>query len=204
MHQDERNMRLDKIRKFIINELTSKSLGDCYYHGSEHSLEVEKACVDISKYEDGITDKELELLRIASLSHDIGHIESMDNHEVLGCSFVIRTMPNFGYTEADISLVKSLILVTKFPHKPKTLLEDIICDADLSYIGTENYSCQAEKLKKELVELHNYNFEDEKKWIEFQVNFLEKHVFFTKYAQEKYNPTKKLIIETLKNKLTSL
>ena len=197
-------MGLDRIRNFIINELTSKSLGDCYYHGSEHSLEVEQACIDISKNEDSLTTREVELLRVASLSHDIGHIESMDNHEVLGCNFIIRTMPNFGYTEEDISLVKSLILVTKFPHKPKSLLENIICDADLSYIGTEKYSCQAEKLKKELVELHNYKFEDEKDWIEFQVSFLEKHVFFTKHAHENYNPTKKIIIEELKNKLTLL
>ena len=204
MHQYERNMGLDRIRNFIINELTSKSLGNCYYHGSEHSLEVEQACIDISKNEETLTVREVELLRVASLSHDIGHIESMDNHEVLGCNFIIKTMPNFGYTEEDISLVKSLILVTKFPHKPKTLLEDIICDADLSYIGTDKYSCQAEKLKKELIELHNYKFEDEKDWIEFQVRFLEKHVFFTKYARENYNPTKKLIIEKLKNKLILL
>ena len=197
-------MGLDRIRDFIIKELTSKSLGDCYYHGSEHSLEVEQACIDISKNEDSLTAREIELIRVASLSHDIGHIESMHDHEILGCNFIIRTMPNFGYTEADISLVTSLILVTKFPHKPKTLLENIICDADLSYIGTDKYSCQAEKLKKELVELHNYIFEDEKKWIEFQVNFLEKHVFFTKYAREKYNPTKEKIIENLKNKLTLL
>lgn len=197
-------MGLDKIRNFIINELITKSLGDCYYHGSEHSLEVEQACIDISDEEDGLTKKEIELLRVASLSHDIGHIESMTDHEVLGCNFIIRTMPIFGYSEEDISLVKSLILVTKFPHKPKTLLECIICDSDLSYIGTDKYSCQSEKLKKELVELHNFKFDNEKEWIEYQVEFLEEHVFFTKYAIENYNPTKKKIIEELKNKLTIL
>ena len=197
-------MEIDKIRNFIIKELTTKSLGDCYYHGTNHSLEVEQACINIAKTEESLTSKEIELLSVAALSHDIGHIESMDDHEVLGCNFIKNTMPNFGYSQEDISLVESLILATKFPHTPKTLLENIICDADLSYIGTDKYNCQADKLKKELSELHNNKFESEKEWIEFQISFLEKHTFFTKYARKNYNPKKQLIIEELKNKLISL
>ena len=197
-------MGLKRIRDYIIKELESKSLGDCYYHGSDHSLEVEQACVEISSTEESFSEKEIELLRVAALSHDIGHVESMDNHEVLGCNFIIGIMPSFGYNEDDISLVKSLILVTKFPHKPNSLLEMIICDADLSYIGTEKYNCQADKLKKELIDLHGYKFDDDKTWIEYQVSFLEKHEFFTKYARENYNPNKKAIIEELKNKLILL
>jgi len=195
-------MEIDKIRDFIINELTHKSLDDCYYHGTDHSLEVERACIEIAKTEKSLTAKEIELLSVAALSHDIGHVVSMDNHEVLGCNFINNIMPDFGYSQEDISLVRSLILATKFPHKPKTLLENIICDADLSYIGTDKYNCQANKLKKELAELHNNKFEDEREWIQFQISFLEKHTFFTEYARKNYNPTKQLIIKTLKNKLT--
>ena len=197
-------MGIVKIRNFIINELTTKSLDDCYYHGTDHSLEVEQACISIAKTEKSLTSKEIELLSIAALSHDIGHIESMDDHEVLGCNFINNIMPDFGYSQEDISIVESLILVTKFPHKPKTLLEDIICDADLSYIGTDKYNCQADKLKKELAELHNNKFEDEEEWMKFQISFLEKHTFFTKYARINYDPPKQLIIEELKNKLISL
>ena len=197
-------MRLKQIRDFIINELTSKSLGDCYYHGSDHSLEVERACISISEAEESLSAEEVELLRVAALSHDIGHVESMDNHEVLGCNFIIGIMPKYGYTSEDLELVKSLILVTKFPHKPSSLLDKIICDADLSYIGTDKYNCQADKLKKELIELHDFNFENDKVWIEYQISFLEKHKFFTKYARDNYNPNKKMIIKELKNKLTLL
>jgi len=197
-------MRLNGIRDYIINELNSNSLEECYYHGTDHSLEVELACIAISETEDSIKDNEIELLRIAALSHDIGHIQSMYNHEVLGCNFIIRIMPKYGFDEGDITLVKSLILATKFPHKPSSLLENIICDADLSYIGTDKYTCQADKLKKELVDLHNYNFDNEKVWIEYQVNFLEKHEFFTKHARDNYNPFKDQIIKELKNKLTLL
>jgi len=197
-------MGLKEIRNYIVSELISRSLEDCYYHGADHSLEVEMACVEISKSEESISAEEIELLRVAALSHDIGHILSKENHEKLGCDFVLGIMPDFGYSEEGLAVVESLILATKFPHKPNSLLEMIICDADLSYLGTDKYTCQSEKLKKELVELNGYNFDDEKDWIEYQVSFLEKHKFFTKYAQEHYNPNKNRIIEELKEKLTLL
>ncbi len=197
-------MRLEKIRNFIINELGSKSLAGCYFHDMEHSLEVERACIAISENEKDISARELELLRIAALSHDIGHIERMVDHEVLGCSFIIKTMPDFGYSSKDIALVEALILATKFPHSPKTLLENIICDADLSYLGTDDYKVQADKLKKELIELHDFELSDEVKWLKFQIEFLEKHIFFTDYANDNFKMNKKLTIEKLKNKLTLL
>ena len=197
-------MRLNKIREYITHELNSKSLHKCYYHGTDHSLEVELACIEISEQEKNITPLQIELLRIAALSHDIGHIENMDNHEVLGCNFISKLMPQYGYKPEDIAIVETLIMVTKFPHNPKSLLENIICDADLAYLGSGKYNEQSEKLKKELIELHNYELNDDIKWTEFQINFLEKHVFFTKFAKDNYNPNKDKIIQKLKDKLTLL
>ena len=197
-------MRLNKIREYITNELSSKSLHECYYHGTDHSLEVEQACIEISKQEKDITPQQIELLRIAALAHDIGHKENMNNHEVLGCNFISKLMPQYGYTNKDVTTVESLIMVTKFPHKPKSLLENIICDADLAYLGSGKYDEQSEKLKKELIELHNFELNDETEWLGFQINFLEKHVFFTKFAKDNYNPNKSLIVQKLKEKLTLL
>jgi putative nucleotidyltransferase with HDIG domain len=198
-------MRLERIRNFIINELNSKSLGDCYYHhGAEHSLVVEKACISICESEKGLRDIDVELLRIAALTHDIGHAETMVGHEIVGCNFVLKFMPKYGYIDSEVARVRELILATKFPHNPVTLLENIICDADLSYLGNGDYHTQANKLKKELIELHKYEFDDEEKWLKYQVDFLEKHSFFTNFAKENYNPKKKKIIKELKKKLTLL
>jgi len=197
-------MGFKEIREYIINELKSKSLGDCYYHGVNHSLEVENACIDISREEGIFSEKEMELLRIAALSHDIGYTESVENHEILSVDFIIGVMPDFGFSTEDMSMVESLILVTKFPHKPESLLEKIICDADLSYLGTDEYESQASKLKKELVDIQGIRFNTEKEWIEYQASFLEKHKFFTKYACDNYDPYKRKIIDKLRNKLKIL
>jgi|LGVD01.1.fsa_nt_gb predicted metal-dependent HD superfamily phosphohydrolase len=197
-------MRLEKTRKFIIQELQKKSFNSCYYHGVDHSLEVEEACVAISEKEDGISDYETELLRIAALSHDIGHSEKRNGHEILGCNFIMRFLPGFGYSPEEISLVKGLILATKFPHNPKTLLENIICDADLAYIGLGVYDEQADKLRKELVDVFGYKFDDEEIWINYQIEFLEQHNYFTKYAQDRYDPIKNIVIKNLTEKLTLL
>ena len=197
-------MRLDQTREYILEELENKSLGKCYYHGLKHSLEVEQACISISESEISLNEKDIELLRVAALTHDIGHFEKMEDHEVLGCDFVLKFMPKFGYNQEEISVVTSLILATKFPHKPSSLLENIICDADLSYLGNGDYYSQAKKLKNELVELHEYKLDLEKDWINFQIDFLDEHSFFTNYAKNNFDPNKNKIIDELKTKLTLL
>jgi len=196
-------MRLEKTREFIIKNLQSKCLNSSYYHGVEHSIEVEEACILICAKSEKIANKDIELLRIAALSHDIGHSENKIGHEILGCNFITKNLPEFGYSNADILLINNLILATKFPHNPKTILEEIICDADLSYIGSGLYYEQVARLKKESIELHHLNFETEEKWLEYQLSFLKEHTFFTKYAKNNYNPKKKKIIKEITNKLTS-
>ena len=40
----------------------------------------------------------------------------------------------------DIDAVKACILATQMPQKPVTLLDKIICDADLFHLGTADFS----------------------------------------------------------------
>ena len=194
-------MRLDIARKFILEELQSSSLNKFSYHNTEHSKEVESACMAISKSEN-LTDIEIELLIVAALTHDIGYVEDACKHEEVGCIFITKHLPDFGYNDEEVELIKSLIMATKFPHNPNTLLEKIICDSDLSYIGLGSYETQSENLRKELVRTRDIEFKTEKDWIVYQIDFLEKHKFFTKYAKKNYNSIKHEIIISLKQKLT--
>ena len=60
-------------------------------------------------------------------------------------------LPQFDYSKEEIEKICELILVTKMPQKPKNKLEEIICDADLYYLGTDQFFVTADKLYKEFM-----------------------------------------------------
>ena len=50
-----------------------------------------------------------------------------------------------GTTHLGYDLFSQLILATKVPQKPKNKLEKIICDADLDYLGREDFDNISDK-----------------------------------------------------------
>ena len=53
-------------------------------------------------------------------------------------------------TEDEIERICDMIMVTKYPHQPKNITEQIICDADLDYLGRDDFFKIANSLFKEL------------------------------------------------------
>ena len=70
-----------------------------------------------------------------------------------------------------------MIMATKIPQTPNTLLEQIICDADLDYLGRSDFFTIANLLFNELREMKIIS--DEKEWDRIQVKFLKGHRYFT-------------------------
>ncbi len=88
-----------------------------------------------------------------------------------------------------------MIAATKIPQRPKNILEKIVADADLFYLGTPDYKQYSEKLYKELKHF-DPSINDEK-WLKIQVNFLSSHSYHTKYGKEVLAPVKRNILNSL-------
>lgn len=80
-------------------------------------------------------------------------------------------------------LLPTLLLAASVPHNPQTHLEEIMCDADLDYLGREDYFEIAQTLKQEWLAYGLINSEDE--WKHKQVQFFQQHRYFTRTAREK-------------------
>ena len=72
-------------------------------------------------------------------------------------------------------------MATKIPQSPQNKLEEIIADADLEYLGTDNAESQAASLYRETRSLHPGLTEEA--WNEIQISFLQKHHYFTSYCK---------------------
>ena len=89
-----------------------------------------------------------------------------------------------------------MIQATKIPQEPKNILEEIIADADLDYLGRSDFYPISYSLFEELKSMEAIKTEDE--WNRIQVNFLEQHHFFTKTCINKRKAEKQKRLMELK------
>lgn len=187
-----------KAERHIIKVL-QKGLSDkLHYHSIEHTKDVVKAVERLALME-GVTDEGLFLLKSAATYHDAGFVEQYEKNEPIGARLAEEILPKYGYTEQHINTIKELIFVTQIPHQPKNKLEEIICDADLDYLGREDFHEIADRLRRELRE--HGKIDSDRKWDEIQVQFLTSHRYFTETAIKTRREKKLKNLDEIKAKL---
>lgn len=95
-----------------------------------------------------------------------------------------------------------MIRATIIPQNPTNLLECIIADADLMYLGTDRFETIGETLFKEMKAYGLLNSRNQ--WNEIQKQFLEKHHYHTEYCRKQYEHRKQqnlhLVMRALESK----
>ena len=86
---------------------------------------------------------------------------------------------------------------TKLPPKPETLLEQIICDADLDYLGRADFIPVSGNLYRELRERGAIE-DDINKWNKMQIKFIEGHQYFTNSAKKMRDVNKNNQLEAIR------
>ena len=181
----------------VVQQLTH-GLDERYtYHGLRHTLDVIEQSEQI-----GIalkcSEQEIQLLKIAALFHDLGFIQTRKGHEKASAElFLLASEQKLNDTERQ--QISSCILATIMPQMPQSLLEQIICDADLDYLGRNDF----EKISQDLFqEMHACGeMSDLYKWDEIQVVFLDKHHFHTSFNQSRRNEQKSQHLSAIKERL---
>ena len=180
----------------MLGRLSKELPPTLYYHGHHHTQDVMAAAMIIAKAEN-TTEEEQRLLRIAICFHDAGFIYVYKDHESKGCELAWELLPGFGFSAAQIERICGMIMATQVPQAPHNHLEQIICDADLDYLGRDDVFPIAQTLFEEL-KVHA-NMSDPKRWNDIQISFLSNHHYHTKFSQENRQPKKEAYVNLLKN-----
>lgn len=175
---------LKNVEDYIINFYATKSPKHNYYHSITHIKFVVNKVLEIGRNED-ISEEDLEILQIAAWFHDVGHIESWEGHENVSINHAKNFLQELNYPENKISKVSQCISATQLPSKPKDILEEIICDADIAHIGSEEFLDFSELLKLE-IEKRNKTKIKKTEWLKKNIEFVSNHTFFTKYAKTRF------------------
>ncbi|MCZ4410118.1 HD domain-containing protein [Cryomorphaceae bacterium 1068] len=165
------------------------------YHNLEHTNLVLNWAREIAKTE-GVNKRELALIEIAALYHDCGFLVSREEHEKRGCELARADLADEDFSHEEIESVCGMIMATKIPQNPTNQLERVLVDADLYYLGTDDYDKYSSFLYQEL-KYFNPSLTDEE-WKQIQIKFLETHQYTTDFAKNNLEPAKKVHLERIK------
>jgi len=190
--------KFNEIHDRVITVFESELPDQFTYHNLEHTKYVLEKSILIAQQEN-INGKDLSLIKIAALYHDIGFIENRDNHEELSCKIAQFDLPAYGLIQEEIETICGMIMATKIPQSPNSHLEMIMADADLEYLGTDTFEPVSDKLFEEL--RHFDKDLSRKEWYSIQINFLSSHQYHTAFCRENREPIKKRNLEKIKELL---
>ncbi len=185
------------VESFVFAKLQVELPQNLYYHSIKHTESV-LLCSQLIASEEGIFDEQdLLLLKTAALFHDMGHIVGPREHEERSCNYVREILPSFHYTSSQIEVICSLIMATKVPQSPQSKMAEILCDADLDYLGRSDFEPISDLLYQELQELGMVS--DKNEWNKKQLKFLTAHTYFTTFSKVNRDPNKQRQIERIRN-----
>jgi predicted metal-dependent HD superfamily phosphohydrolase len=168
------------------------------YHNDEHTLDVIKSCEEIAAWEHISDPDSLLKLKLAALYHDAGYLSGTIDHEEKSCHLFRRqSIQLFSNGMADE--ICELIMATRIPQSPKNKLAEILCDADLDYLGRDDFFIYSEKLYHEFRHFGRVN-----NMLEFdriQIDFLSKHRYFTSGSQQLRQPVKEKNLLIIKERM---
>ncbi len=191
----------DQLYQKIITNLEINLPRHLTYHNPNHTRHVlEKAILIAGK--ENISDHELYLLKIAALYHDTGYQIGNENHEGESCRIAKRELSELGFKKSEINQICGMILATQIPQQPKTHLEGILADADLEYLGTDDFENFSSTLFIETKHFKpNLTLQQ---WYNIQIDFISKHHYHTDFCKKNREPHKLKNLEELKIKLQLL
>jgi hypothetical protein len=191
-------MQFEEVKEFIVNKLKNELPAYLTYHTIEHVMDVYQAAENIGKIQH-VNEYDMHLLLTAVLFHDIGFIEGAPRHEERSSALARQILPAYGYTTDEINRIDGLIMATRIPQSPKNQLEEIICDADLDYLGRDDFFPNGDKLYVELCDAGVITNQND--WNKLQVSFLESHRYFTDTSIKLRQPEKNKHLEEVRLKI---
>jgi uncharacterized protein len=185
------------ILKMLDDGLDSRLTYHCRAHTEDVLIQAER----IALAENIVDSRDLMLIRMAALFHDTGFLRTYKGHEEVSC-VILREMAGKGlFAEEELDQICGMIMATKIPQSPKNLFEMILADADLDYLGRDDFDRISNSLKDELLAYGSIT--DEFAWDRLQVGFFQSHHYFTANSIRCRQPVKNEHLAILKEKLVT-
>ena len=176
-------------RAYVTDIYQHKVKPEFVFHSMEHTEDVVEACSHMADYF-SLNDEDRLVLMLAAWFHDTGYSAGQaEGHEDVSVQIATQFLSGRQADDAIVQRVVSCIQATRMPQSPVTLIEKILCDADLFHLSTEDFKARNGLLKQERESMLGHKI-DKQEWRKGNIQFLEQHRYFTDYGQDFLEPRK--------------
>jgi predicted metal-dependent HD superfamily phosphohydrolase len=173
---------LQQAQSYVLNYYKTHNTDTLIYHNLQHTNGVVAAATQIANHYQ-LNDSDFFIVVCACWFHDIGYIEDAENHEQKGAQLAADFLKGNDVTDTEqITKVNGCIMATKMPQSAANLLEQIVCDADLFHLGTDDFFEKDNLMRKEYNARNNTDY-NKQEWRKKTIQFLQKHQYYTEYCK---------------------
>jgi len=197
-----KNTLLHKARAHVEALLKAAKPEWVTYHNFEHA----KAVVGASKTIGTacrLSPEALEGVLLAAWFHDAGYVEGIEGHEEKSVAIATTFLRENGYPQKKIDRVAGCIRATQMPQDPKTLMEKVLCDADISHLARKDFPEVSERIRLEIEHRMGRKLA-EAEWLTMNTRFVAGHRYHTEYARSRYATQHAANVAALQERLNRL
>lgn len=188
----------EDVKQYVLNYFEVHHDPDLIYHDVKHTKNVVATATRIANHYQ-LNDEDFFVVIVAAWFHDTGYFIDKANHEASGAALAADYLNEFKVEQAIIEKVKGCIMATRMPQNPAGLLQEILCDADLFHLGTNEFADRSKLMHRE-IEIIKHIEIDKRTWRQKNIELLESHHYFTDYVQLLLNDEYEKNLRRLKNK----
>jgi predicted metal-dependent HD superfamily phosphohydrolase len=173
---------IEQAKHYVRTLYDSQATERLYYHNLRHTEKVVDAAIQIAQHYQ-LSDVDFFTVCTAAWFHDIGYLSGdAKGHEERGARMAQSYLEGTGVEFGVIEAIKRCIIATQLPQRAVGLTEQIVCDADLYHLGTDEFPDRNKLMRKEAEAVQGRKISKEE-WRRSTIRFLEMHQYYTDYCR---------------------
>lgn len=186
-------------QNYLSALLADKLPSNIILHDFNHAIQLKAYAETIGEHT-GLTPDEMNLLRVCALFQDAGYINYSEEYREESIKIASDFLAKNQVDQPTIDHVSEIIRATKIPQAPRDKIAEVMCDAVLMYIATDNAIEQVDLLYDETAML-NPGFEKRQAFENRHIEFFTAHTYFTEYGKNVLQPKKVAAIKRLSERM---
>ncbi|PWK78261.1 putative metal-dependent HD superfamily phosphohydrolase [Mucilaginibacter oryzae] len=189
---------LEQVKQYVISYFDLHHDPDLVYHNLRHTKDVVAAATQIANHYQ-LSDEDFFAVVSAAWFHDTGYFTDKTDHEAKSAGLAGHFLKQHKVEQPVIDKVNGCIQATRMPQNPTDLLQQILCDADLFHLGTDDFKEKSKLLRKEMEAFKKTEI-DKDQWRTYNIEFLQGHDYYTDYCRLLLNDQKQKNLQKLVEK----